>query len=116
MPIPVFPGYFFRPNFLALEGFMSQPRLEPIIVQSDRAGAPQRFLWGGRAYRIDGIDRIWRHPHGRGRGLRIYQIRSRHRRFLLQFDQRLNQWSLVRAPWRTRLGLAIERLAARMIP
>ncbi len=87
---------------------------EPIVIQTNRFGAPSRFFWQGRAYPIEAIDRIWRHPHGRQRGRRLYQVRSRGRTFLLRFDQRLERWSLVRAPWRTRLGIAIERLAAQL--
>jgi hypothetical protein len=86
-------------------------RFESIIVHTNREGAPARFLWRGRAYPIEGIERIWRHAHGRQRGLRLYKVRSRGRTFLLRLDQRLNRWVLVRAPWRTRLGLAVERLA-----
>lgn len=95
---------------------MKSPILEPIAVQTNRFGAPSRFFWRGRAYPIEAIDRIWRHPHGGQRGRRLYKIRSRGRTFLIRFDQRLNRWSLVRAPWRTRLGLAIERLAAHITP
>ncbi|HID33813.1 MAG TPA: hypothetical protein EYP25_04470 [Anaerolineae bacterium] len=89
-------------------------RHEPVIVQTNRFGAPGRFYWQGRAYTIDGIDRIWRRPHGIERGRRVYKVRSRGKTFLLQFDQRLQRWSIMRAPWRTRLGLAVARLAARI--
>ncbi len=93
---------------------MTSMPYEPIIVQTNRFGAPGRFLWQGRAYTIDAIDRIWRRPHGAERGRRVYKVRSRGKTFLLQFDQRLQRWTILRAPWRTRLGLAVERLAARI--
>ena len=93
---------------------MTQRRNEPIIVHPNRFGAPGGFIWLGKTYHIDVIERIWRSPPGSRAGLRVYQVRSRGRRFLLHFDQRLQRWTLVRAPWRTRLGLAIERLAARI--
>ncbi len=87
---------------------------DPVIVQTNRFGAPGRFFWQGRAYPIDGIERIWRRPHGVERGRRVYKVRSQGKSFLLQFDQRLQRWSIMRAPWRTRLGLVMERLAARI--
>ncbi len=91
----------------------SQPS-EPIVVQTNSFGAPSRFFWRGRAYPIESIVRIWRAGHGQRRGQRIYQVRSHRRTFWLHFDQRWRRWTLVRAPWRTRLGLAMERLAARL--
>ena len=91
-------------------------RHETVIVQQSRFGAPARFLWRGRSYPIERIDRIWRRPHGVRRGLRIYKVRSRGRTFWLQVDRRLDRWTLIRMPWRTRLGLAVEGLAARFTP
>ncbi len=93
---------------------MNISQQDPIIMQFNRFGAPGSFHWQGRTYRIDVIERIWRNSQGARSGLRIYKVRSRNRRFILQFDQRLKRWSLVRTPWRTRLGLAVERLAARL--
>jgi hypothetical protein len=43
----------------------------------------------------------------------VYEVRSRGRRFVLRYDRRLQQWWLVRAPWRIRLSRAVERLATR---
>ncbi len=93
---------------------MTHLHREPVVVHSNRFGAPGQFIWLGRAYHIDVIERIWRSPPGKRAGLRVYQVRSRGRRFMLHFDQQLQRWTLVRAPWRIRLGLAIERLAARI--
>lgn len=93
---------------------MMHPNQEPIIVQTNRFGAPGQFRWLGKTYHIDVIERIWRSAPGRRSGLRIYRVRSRGRRFTLHFDQRQKRWFLRRAPWRTRLGLAVERLAARL--
>jgi len=87
---------------------------EPIIVQANRFGAPGRFFWQGKSYHIDVIERIWRNSQGKRSGQRVYKVRSRGKGFILLFDQRLRRWSLVRAPWRTRLGMAVERLAARI--
>jgi hypothetical protein len=93
---------------------MTYPQYDPIIVQSNQFGAPGRFRWQGKTYSIDIIERIWRSTQGKRSGQRVYRVRSRGKRFTLHFDQRLQRWSLVRAPWRTRLGLAVERLAARI--
>ena len=93
---------------------MKSSPFEPVIVQTNRFGAPGQFRWQGKNYHIDIIERIWRRPQGRQSGLRVYRIRSRGRRYTLRYDQRLHRWWLVRAPWRTRLGLAVERLAARI--
>ena len=91
------------------------PNYEPIIVHANRFGAPGQFLWQGKAYHIDVIERIWRKPQGQRGQQRLYQVRSRGKSYVLHLDLRLNRWSLVRAPWRTRLGLAVERLAARLV-
>ncbi len=93
---------------------MTHPQSEHIIVQVNRFGAPGLFRWQGKTYHIDAIERIWRSSPGKHSGRRVYKIRSRGKGFILHFDQRLQRWSLVRAPWRTRLGLAVERLAARI--
>ncbi len=93
---------------------MTQPQSEPVTVQVNRFGAPGLFRWQGKTYHIDTIERIWRSSQGRYSGRRVYLVRSRGRRFTLHFDQRLKRWSLARAPWRTRLGLAVQRLAARI--
>jgi hypothetical protein len=89
-------------------------RLDPIVVQPSRYGAPGQFLWQGKTYPIDVIDRIWRSSPGRRAGVRVYRVRSRGRRFTLRYDRQRERWALVRAPWRTRLGLVLERLAARI--
>ncbi len=93
---------------------MSQNKYDRIVVQINSFGAPGRFYWQGRSYHIDTIERIWRSSPGKRRGMRVYKVRSRNRSFMLHYDRRLRQWSLLRAPWRTRLGLSIERLAARV--
>lgn len=90
-------------------------KLEPITVQSGLYGAPGQFFWQGRRYHIDVIERIWRNPHGRWSGQRIYRVRSQGKRFTLHYDQRLKRWHMMRAPWRIRLGLAVERLATRFV-
>lgn len=91
-----------------------QHTYEHIVVQTNSFGAPGRFYWQGRSYHIDTIERIWRSSPGKRRGTRVYKVRSRNRSFLLHYDRRLQRWTLMRAPWRTRLGLSIERLAARV--
>ena len=91
---------------------MSIPTREPIIVQFNHFDAPARFRWQGKTYAIDVIERIWRSTQGKRPGQRIYQVRSRGKRFTLHYDQHLRRWTLVRAPWRIRLSLAVERLAA----
>ncbi len=88
--------------------------IEPIVVYTNRFGAPDRFRWQGRLYPIEAIVRVRRRPQGVQRGIRVYQVRSRGRTFCLQWDRNLNQWRLIRASWRTRLGLAMERLAQRL--
>ena len=93
---------------------MTSTHFDPITVQRNRFGAPERFRWQGKNYHIDMIERIWRSSQGRNSGRRIYQVRSRGQRFVLHYDQRLKRWSLARAPWRTRLGLAIQRLATHL--
>jgi len=93
---------------------MTHHQYDPIIVQANRFGAPGQFRWQGKTYHIDAIERIWRSSQGKRNGLRVYKIRSRRKRFILHFDQKMNRWSLVRAPWRIRLGLAIERWATRI--
>jgi hypothetical protein len=93
---------------------MTYSQQESIVVQKNSFGAPGQFRWQGKTYHIDMIERIWRSSQGRNSGRRIYRVRSRGKRFTLHYDQRLKRWSLVRAPWRTRLGLAVARLATRI--
>ncbi len=87
---------------------------ESIIVRPNRFGAPGYFLWRGRKYPIDAVEHIWRSSHGLRQGRRIYKVRSRRKVYHLDFDRQLNHWRLIKTPWRTRLGLALERLAHRI--
>jgi hypothetical protein len=93
---------------------MSRRLYEPVVVQPNHSGGPGYFRWQGKTYHIDVIDRIWRSTQGLQSGLRVYEVRSRGRRFVLRYDRRLQQWWLVRAPWRIRLSRAVERLATRI--
>jgi len=93
---------------------MNTPTFEPINMHMNHYDAPGQFYWRGKKYHIDAIERIRRHSHGQRFGQRTYQIRSRGRRFTLRYDRKLQRWYLVRAPWRVRLSLAVERLAARI--
>jgi hypothetical protein len=87
---------------------------EPIAVLCNPLGAPERFRWRGRSYRVEAIDRIWRSGLRRGDGRRLYQIRSAGRLFLLAYDPAWRSWSLARSPWRMRMRRAISDLALRL--
>ena len=67
-------------------------------------------------FKVDAIERIWRNSHGTRQGQRFYRIRCHKRAFLLHYDQERNRWSVVTAPWRTRLGLTISGLATVWLP
>ncbi len=87
---------------------------ESIIVHCNRFGAPDYFLWRGRVYPIDSIEHIWRSSHGLRHGRRIYKVRSRRKVYHLDRDRQQNHWRLIKTPWRTRVGLALQRLALRI--
>ncbi len=88
------------------------PRIQ---VRLNRWRTPTEFYWQGRRYRIEQIDRIWRHSQGQSRGSRLYLVQADGRRFLLHYERESDRWSLVRSPLRVRLGLSLTRLVAHLI-
>ncbi len=91
---------------------MKQTNAIPIRVQLNRWQSPASFCWQGKKYHIEQIERIWRSQPGQSPVVRLYRVRAGGRRFVLRHERTHNRWSLVRAPWRVRLGLSLGRLAA----
>lgn len=92
----------------------AQPTSEHFLMHFGPQGALRRFWWRGRPYRVDAIERIWRSPVSKPRGQRFYRVRCGRHTFLLRQDCADDRWSVVRSPWRARLGLALAGLAGRV--
>lgn len=93
---------------------MSNSRSDQVPVRLNRWHTPTEFRWQGAVYRIEQIDRIWRHSQGEARGQRLYRVHARGRVFLLRHERSRDRWTLVRSSLRVRLGLSLTRLVLRL--
>jgi hypothetical protein len=70
------------------------------MVQRRHGWFPQRFIWRGRAYEVDGIDRCWEVGRRWGRpARRCFRLKAGGASFELYHDLELATWHLRRARW-----------------
>ncbi|MCO6453067.1 MAG: hypothetical protein J5I90_19945 [Caldilineales bacterium] len=95
---------------------MNQQISDTVSVFFDSSGAPEQFLWRGRSFRVEMVERIWRSGQQETHGPRTYRVRAAGRTFLLRHDRRHRRWQMMRSPLSLRLGLTLEGWAMRMTP
>lgn len=93
---------------------MNQQLSDNVSVFFAGSGAPEHFLWRGRSFRVDVVERIWRSRQPDAQGVRLYRVQAAGRTFLLRHDRRHRRWAVVRSPLRLRVSLALAGLAQRV--